>query len=189
MCLPSQFKCPTNGSRLAHCISASGRCDGVPECPGGEDEVNCRKFPLNHISPSPVAPLTDGSSSSDKGGRTITISTSTTSSSNSVVQRLLTITAAVLTIALLITLVAFAHGFVDRLRKRRGFFSHRRMPGDGERLTNVEISNPMFGDGFDDDFDEDTSVLRSGLSPAGSVGSAAASFSLDVEDRVSDCVI
>jgi len=46
-CLPSQFKCPSNGTIAAHCIIATSRCDGLPDCPGREDELNCRKF-FNH---------------------------------------------------------------------------------------------------------------------------------------------
>lgn len=146
MCLPSQFKCPTNGTRTAHCISGTGRCDGVPECPGGEDELNCRKFPMNHIQPSSsVTPDPNGAGAGAGAGGGNSQSDSSNEKRSGLLKRLVSITAAVITIALLIILIAFVHGFLNKVRKRRGFFSHRRMDENGAS-ANVEISNPMFGE-------------------------------------------
>ena len=109
----------------------------MPECPGGEDELNCRKFPMNHIHPS-SNPDTSGTSNNPEAG---------SDKRSGLIRRLVAITITVFTIALLITLIAFVHGFLNKVRKRRGFFLHRRMD---ENVANVEISNPMFGD---DDLD------------------------------------
>lgn len=142
---------------MAHCISGTGRCDGVPECPGGEDEMNCRKFPMNHIHPS-SNPDTSGNSnnnaetSSDKKG--------------GLVRRLVAILITIFTIAILIAVIALAHGFLNKVRKRRGFFSHRRM--DENAIANVEISNPMFGED-----DMDVSEITD------------STFSIEVDEKVS----
>lgn len=141
---------------MAHCISGTGRCDGMPECPGGEDEFNCRKFPMNHIHPS---------SNPDVSANGTTFADAGTDKRGGLIRRLVAITITVFTIALLITLIAFVHGFLNKVRKRRGFFSHRRMD---ENVANVEISNPMFGD---DDLDI-SEVTDS-------------TFSIEVDDKVS----
>jgi len=43
-CFGSQFKCPASGSTSAHCINGTSRCDGIADCPGKEDELDCREY-------------------------------------------------------------------------------------------------------------------------------------------------
>ncbi|KAI1293709.1 Prolow-density lipoprotein receptor-related protein 1 [Halotydeus destructor] len=59
---------------------------------------------------------------------------------------------------------------INRFRKRRGFFIHRRMDDDA---ANIEITNPMFGS---DEFNE-------GIEPTEVHSSFSQPFSIEVEDK------
>lgn len=121
--------------------------------------MNCRKFPMNHIHPS-SNPDTSGSINTNNNPET------SSDKKGGLARRLVAITITVIVIALLIAVIAFVHGVLNKVRKRRGFFSHRRM--DENAIANVEISNPMFGD---DEFDV-SEVTDS-------------TFSIEVDEKVS----
>lgn len=80
-------------------------------------------------------------------------------------RRLLAIFMTIFAICTLIILLAVVNEFFNKVRKRRGFFLHRRMD---ENVANVEISNPMFGD-EDMDISEVTD----------------STFSIEVDEKVS----
>lgn len=41
-CREGEFQC-----RDKQCVPLASLCDNVPDCSGGEDELNCRKFPFS----------------------------------------------------------------------------------------------------------------------------------------------
>ena len=46
MCKVSQFSCALTGP----CISLAEVCNGVGDCPNGEDEASCGKEPSNELT-------------------------------------------------------------------------------------------------------------------------------------------
>lgn len=41
--METHFKCSGNGTKQAFCINNVLRCNGLRDCPNGEDELNCPK--------------------------------------------------------------------------------------------------------------------------------------------------
>lgn len=50
--MDTHFKCKGNGTVPGHCIVANKHCDGMKDCPLGEDEADCpdRTCPSNQVS-------------------------------------------------------------------------------------------------------------------------------------------